>query len=172
MLWEHRIAVRNMLKKVRDLCEDRVQHDHGEIDFMLLSSLMSNKKGWLGMVLQSLHSALSHKSDSEAASLALEETAGILIAWAAQIRGERLKNQKIPQSGERVYVRIPDSNLSWLGVVLDNGFILIDALNKALPYEEVEIIQNPVQKRNSRAVEQQPLREEVEAIFRKLRISL
>ena len=168
MLWEHRIAVRNMLKKIRLLSEERAQHENGEIDFMLLSSLMSNKSGWLGMVLQSLHNALSHSPSSEAASLALEETAGILVAWSAQLRSQRLKNQKLPKAGERIYVRIPDSNLSWLGIVLDDGFILIDALNKTLPLEEIEILQTPAQKRPSRVVEQ-PLRDEVESILKKLR---
>ena len=128
MQWEHRLSLRNMLKKLQQLNAERAPHDHGEVDFMLLSSLSSNKEGWLGMVLQSLHRSLSQDASTEAASALLEETAAILVAWSAHLRAERLRKQAMPQTGDKVYVRIPSSQLSWLGVVLADGRIQIDAL--------------------------------------------
>ena len=59
---------------------------HGEVDFPLLSALSNSTDGWLGLVCQELLEALQYSEDEMQASVHLEKTASILIAWSAALR--------------------------------------------------------------------------------------
>ena len=60
--------------------------EDGEIDFFLLSLLEQKRDGWIGKLLSALMDAFAEDQQTGDTAIKLEEAAGILIAWAANIR--------------------------------------------------------------------------------------
>jgi hypothetical protein len=129
---------------VRKLREERYRPmtEDGEVSLPLLGCMLDTEEGWVGQVMQNLHGAFGDTSPDDTASK-LEDTAAILIAWAADIRRRSKPAFRIPSPGEPLLVRIPGHRPSFMAEALEGGQAWVEALDRSFPIGDLVLLPMP-----------------------------
>ena len=160
------------LDNVRRIMEKRASYrveGDGEISPDLLEQLSSNQGGWLGKVAQSFVEALGSNPEAQDSSALLEETAAVLLSWAADLRWRKTRAVAVPVSGSAVLVRVPEHYPRFLGRISDDGRVEVPVLGKTYDLEEVQILPRRIEQKTPATASpefQKTIKEELDRLRR------